>query len=153
MMDENSRVIEKRQTFNCTLETMWWKWTTHEGLKSFFGFDNRIDLKPGGAYEVLFYEDSPKGEQGGEGNTVLSFVPYVMLSVSWNAPPEFNEVRNHEHKTWVVMNFRTVDSEHSEIHLQHLGWLEGGQWDEAFEYFTKAWDTGLKWLEESLEEE
>jgi len=27
--------------------------------------------------------------------------------------------------------------------MAHLGWGDGGQWDQAYAYFDKAWDTVL----------
>lgn len=131
------------------MEAIWKKWTTHEGLKTFIGEDNRIELRPGGPYEIFFLMDAPPGERGGEGNTVLSFLPEQMLSFSWNAPPTIPEIRNQEHRTWVVVQFREIDQDHTEVTLDHLGWLDGEKWDETFCYFERAWDLVLNALGKS----
>lgn len=143
------RIIEISRIVNCSNDKIWWKWTTHEGLKTFFGPDNLVDLKIGGRYEIYFLPDNPPGLKGGEGNNILSYIPNEMLSFTWNAPPEHPEIRNHEHKTWVVVEFIAIDDQKTEVSLKHLGWLDGEKWDDVFNYFVKAWDTVLSWLEES----
>ncbi len=147
----NNKVIEKNAVFNCTVTTMWWKWTTHEGLLTFFGKDNKVVLIPDGPYEIYFLLDNPPGLQGGEGNKVLSFIPEELLSFTWNAPPQYMEIRNHPHRTWVVVNFAAVDDERTAVRLRHLGWLDGEQWDEVYQYFDRAWGVVFEWLQESCE--
>src|SRR4029079_5042368 len=76
--------------------------TTSSGWKRFFGTETRIELKPGGKWEILFGAGSaPEGQQGSEGCTVLSFLPERMLSFTWNAPPKLAHAR--ERRTWVVL--------------------------------------------------
>lgn len=146
-----NKVIFKTKIVNCSIDTVWWKWTTHEGLLTFFGPDNKIKLKLGGAFEIYFLLDNAKGLQGVEGCKIISYLPKKMLSFTWNAPPEHPEIRNHNHKTWVVLNFNSISGKQTEVELNHLGWLDGEKWDEVYNYFDSAWDTVLKWLEESCE--
>jgi len=145
----NHTCLHKNIVVHASLDEVWKKWTTSSGLKTFFGVDNRIELRPGGPYEILFLLDNPPSTQGGEGNTVLSFLPQKMLSFTWNAPPFIPEVRDHQHKTWVVLHFEELTEEQVQITLDHLGWLDGPAWDEAFFYFDNAWDLVLTSLKES----
>lgn len=145
----NDKVIQKTRIVGCPVDTVWWKWTTHEGLKTFFGPDNKVGLSIGGPYEIYFLPDNPYGQKGGEGNKVLSYLPKSMLSFTWNAPPKYPEVRNHEHKTWVVVEFSPLNNNRTEVRLSHLGWLYGEQWDAVYDYFDSAWDTVLQWLDQS----
>lgn len=141
--------IQKIKTVDASLETVWLKWTTHAGLKTFFGLDNKIELTPGGPYEIYFLLDQPVGRKGGEGNRVLSFVPNQMLSFTWNAPPQIPEIRNQKYRTWVVVNYRQISQERTEVTLNHLGWPEGEKWDETFDYFQRAWGIVMDSLAES----
>lgn len=93
--------------------------------------------------------ENPEGTRGGEGNTVLSFLPHKMLSFTWNAPTTIPEVRNHPHKTWVVIQLEAIGDDETRVSLDHLGWLDGEKWDEAYAYFERAWDIVLDSLEES----
>lgn len=149
--ESTSKRIVVRKTFRCTLGEMWAKWSTAEGLKSFFGADNNIKLAEGGAYEIFFKMDSPEGLRGGEGNKIISYVRQSNLAFTWNAPPEFPTVRNHEKKTWVLVEFNKIDDCNVEVVLTHVGWLEGEDWDAVYEYFSRAWETVMSWLETSLE--
>jgi len=141
--------IEVTRTIPCGADEVWKKWTTREGLLSFFGPDNRVELRLGGYFEIYFLMDSPEGLRGGEGNRILSYLPERMLSFTWNAPPEFEEIRNHEHKTWVVLELKEMSARETEVILTHLGWLEGDEWDRVFDYFARAWERVLDSLKES----
>jgi len=59
-----------------------------------------------------------------------------MFSFTWNAPPALPEVRGQ--RTHVVVRF-FPEEEGIRVTLYHDGWGSGGERDEAFEYFQKAW--------------
>ena len=120
--------------------SLWKRWTTREGLMTFFGADNNVELRPDGPYEIYFLMDNPPGLRGSEGCRVLSYLPEKMLSFSWNAPPQFQEIRNSDYHTWVVLLFRGVGDEKTEVTLTHLGWPDDSRWDEVFRYFESAWE-------------
>lgn len=143
-----NQVIKKELTHKISIEKMWWYWTNAEGLKSFFGEDNRIELKPFGSYEIYFSMDWPEGERGSEGCQVLSYIPNKMLSFTWNAPPKFNEIRSHNYKTWVVLEF-----EENKLTLTHLGWPEGQSWHDVYYYFDLAWTYVIEQLEKAISKE
>ncbi len=145
------KIIAKSRIVQCPVGKVWWKWTTHEGLLTFFGPDNKIEFKLGGAFEIYFLMDNPVGLKGGEGCEIISYLPEEMLSFTWNAPPEYPEIRNHKHKTWVVVNFKSIENDKTEIVLHHLGWLKGKEWDDVYNYFDSAWERVLDWLEKSCE--
>ncbi|MEX0314511.1 MAG: SRPBCC domain-containing protein [Allomuricauda sp.] len=143
--------ITKTKTVQSGIENVWWKWTTHEGLLTFFGPDNKVDLRLGGPFEIYFLLDNPEGLRGSEGCKIISYLPHKMLSFTWNAPPQYPEIRNHEHKTWVVVTFETIETDKTQVTLHHIGWLDGEQWNQIYDYFNSAWETVLDWLEKSCE--
>jgi len=125
------------ETFvNAGIDEVWKAWTTKEGITSFFSPDCNIEPKVGGPFEVLFYPSSEE-ERGSEGCTFLGIQKNKMISFSWNAPPEFPEARKQF--TFVVIRFKELNEKHTQVNLTHIGWGEGGEWDEAFKYFHKAW--------------
>ncbi len=146
-----NKIITKSRVVQCAVDKVWWKWTTHEGLLTFFGLDNKIELKLGGAFEIYFLMDNPVGLRGGEGCKIISYLPEKMLSFTWNAPPEYPIIRNHKHKTWIVVNFKSIENDKTEIGLHHLGWLKGKEWDDVYNYFDSAWERVFDWLETSCE--
>ncbi|MBU1700760.1 MAG: SRPBCC domain-containing protein [Candidatus Eisenbacteria bacterium] len=131
------RLIRYEVHVQATLDEVWRAWTTVEGVKSFFAFDARIEMKIGGAYEIYFDSEERGGLRGSEGCQVLSFLPKEMLSFSWNAPPEYPEIR--ERRTRVILNFRQLQDGRIRVNLAHYGFDTGEKWDAVWNYFNIAW--------------
>ncbi len=145
-----NKQIEKEIIVKAPLEEVWNRWTTEEGVRTFFAQDCNVELRLGGKYEMYFLKDAEPGLRGSEGCKVLSFIPYEMFSFSWNAPPQFPDIRNGGVHTYVVINFEKITLQETKVRLRHLGWQEGGDWDEVFAYFDNAWGKVLEWLEKSM---
>lgn len=118
------------------LPEVWQAWTTEEGVRTFFAQACKIELRPGGPYEMYFLPEGQEGTRGGEGCRVLAVQAQQMLSFTWNAPPSLSEVRGQY--THVVVRFRE-DPQGTCVTLIHDGWGKGGEWDQAFGYFDAAW--------------
>lgn len=138
-----ARMIVKKRTLDRSVQELWKAWTSHEGLKSFFGRDNEVELRPGGKFEIYFLMDREPGFRGSESCQVLSFLPEKMLSFSWNVPPHFEELRRSCYRTWVVVLFNALSEGRTELVLSHLGWPDEADWDKAYTYFDEAWDEVL----------
>ena len=144
-----NKKIYKEIKVSASLGDIWNAFTTVEGIKTFFAPDGKIELKLFGCYEIYFYPPKNEGNRGSEGCVVLSFIPDRMLSFTWNAPPEFPNVRKE--KTWVVLEFQDLGDNTVFAKLTHLGWKEGKGWDEVYAYFDKAWDVVLTRLKKRFE--
>jgi uncharacterized protein YndB with AHSA1/START domain len=131
------RAVQGEVVVKAAIDTVWDTWTTPEGVTSFFAPACNIDLRVDGLYEILFDPDAQPGQRGAEGVRILAIQPRKMLAFTWNAPPHLPEVR----KQWthVVIRFFDLGGDRTKVSLFHDGWGEGGEWDRAFEYFTKAW--------------
>jgi uncharacterized protein YndB with AHSA1/START domain len=146
-MDGSEKQIQKKRTVGCPIDKLWWKWTTHEGLLTFLGYENKIELMPGGDFEIYFLEENPAGLKGSEGCKIVSFEPNRSISFTWNSPPQFPEARNSTHKTLVEITLSETDKEKTEISLTHSRWPDDPHWDDVFDYFEIAWDIVLNKLE------
>ena len=135
-MVKKDKNIQGEVIISADIGDVWDAWTIEAGVKTFFAPDCKIDLRPGGAYEMYFSPESPPGLRGGEGCQILALQPPTMLSFTWNAPPSLPEVRGHY--THVLLHF-FPETDGTRVFLQHDGWGTGGQWDQAFSYFTSAW--------------
>lgn len=135
------------------------RWTTASGLSTFFGEQQKVELRPGGPFEIFFSMQPPEGERGSEGCTILSYDPGRMLSFSWNAPPSFPAQRTQ--RTWVVVHFTpesTGPNPTTRIRLAHHGWAEhiaqkpaeAEQWKQLRTYFSAAWPKVLSWHQDAL---
>lgn len=146
-MKITDKVIVKRRIFHLSQADLWKLWSTREGLLTFFGRDNKIDLRIGGEFEIYFLLDNEYGLRGSEGCRILSYLPDKMLSFSWNVPPKFEKLRQSDYKTWVVVMFNGIGPDKTEIVLSHYGWPEDREWDGVYDYFNLAWDEVLNGIE------
>jgi uncharacterized protein YndB with AHSA1/START domain len=135
------RTIRKEITITAPVSAVWEAWATREGVTTFFAPQANVELSIGGRYEMLFNLEASAGSQGGEGLRILSYLPEEILSFEWNAPPRFPNVRGE--RTWVVVQFEPEQEDSTRVTLTHLGWREGEEWDQVFDYFLRAWDIVL----------
>jgi uncharacterized protein YndB with AHSA1/START domain/predicted enzyme related to lactoylglutathione lyase len=140
--DVSARAIVKETRVPASAEKVFALWSSSEGLAAWWTGHNRVELRPGGFYEMYFMLDEPPGRRGGEGCRVLSYLPNRMLSFSWNAPPDLPRTRKR--LTWVVLELEP-DGDGCRVRLSHLGWPESewsseSQWAETFAYFEDAWE-------------
>ena len=135
------RAVEVSVDVDAPVRAVWQAWTTREGIVSFFGSDARIDLRPGGAYEILFGNGV-----GCNGCMVMAVQPERLLAFTWNSPPHLAEVRPHF--THVVLRFEPLGEKHTRVTLHEDGWGDGGEWDKSFDYFSEAWPRVLKRLQQ-----
>ena len=139
--DFNRDVTDKRVVKEAIVAAppaaVWRAWTDATVIPEFFAPKARVELAPGGRYELLFLLDAAEGEQGSEGCTVLSYIPGQMLSFSWNAPPRFRTARGQH--TWVVVDFDALPEARTRVRLTHYGFGRGDEWDAVHAYFDRAW--------------
>jgi uncharacterized protein YndB with AHSA1/START domain len=148
MIDFEKKLI-KEVVVDASVAIVWKKWTTTEGITSFFAPQADIDLAIGGKFELYFMLDNPTGEQGSEDCKILSFLPEKMLSFSWNAPPQFPTVRKQKH--WYVLEFIELTKNQTQLKLTGLGWQHSAEWNEVYNYFDRAWEMVLNNLKKSFE--
>lgn len=130
------------------------RWTVEDELKKFFTPNLRIDLRPGGDFEVLFDMAQPEGLRGSEGCVIVSFTPAEELCFTWNFPPSLPSLRNQH--TIVCVRFEALGSEETSsaetrVVLRQSGWRDDGDWPEGFEYFQRAWGFMLRNFADSVD--
>jgi len=131
------RAIRGEVIVEASLDEVWEAWTTPQGVTSFFAPGCNMELRVDGHYEMFFDPDAELGKRGADEMRILAFQPKKMLAFTWNAPLHMPEVRKQ--RTHVVVRFQELDAGQTRVTLFHDGWGEGGEWDEAFQYFTRAW--------------
>lgn len=129
-------------------QEVWSRWTTSDGITTFFAPKATVELQIGGKFELLFMLNNPEGMQGSEGCKILSYLPQKMLSFSWNAPPQFPIVRAQFH--WYVINFIAINEQTTKLELTGLGWKDTEEWNQVYDYFNVAWTNVLESLKNKL---
>lgn len=144
------RAIDKQVEVAATLDQVWDAWTTREGITSFFAPDAIVEPKVGGAFSIHFDPTAPPGERGADGMRFMALQPKTMLSFDWNAPPHLPAARAQ--RTFVVVRFAPVGDKATRVSLHHAGWGDGGEWDQAYAYFDRAWGSVLGNLKKRFEQ-
>lgn len=115
---------------------VWAALTTPEGLERWIAPESRVELVPGGAYELYFFPDS--ADRGMEGTRVLSFIPEEMLSYT-------GELAD----TWVV--WRIEPRSDGSVVLRFTGLGYGESWAERSKYFARVMPGVLERLKAAAE--
>lgn len=143
------RAIDKQIEVPASLDATWAAWTTREGIVSFFAPDAQVDARVGGAFHVYIDPLAAPGMKGADDMRFLAIQPKKMISFDWNAPPHLAQVRTQ--RTVVIVRFDPVSDGLTRVSLHHTGWGDGGQWDQAYAYFDRAWGQVLSNLKQRFE--
>jgi uncharacterized protein YndB with AHSA1/START domain len=143
------RAIDKEVVVAAPIEAVWLAWTTRAGIRTFFAPDAEIDARVGGAFHIHINPFAEPGMKGADDMRYMALQAPTMLSFDWNAPPSLPEVRAQ--RTFVVVRLAPVDAKSTRVSLHHTGWGTGGQWDDTYAYFDRAWGNVLGNLKKSFE--
>lgn len=139
------RVIRKQVVVDASLSEVWKAFTTNEGAQTFFGAKTKINPILGGSYEVYFHPQNPHGTRGCEEEChIQSIVPMKSLAFTWGTEP--GPLRDAGLTTLVFLDFKELSAHKTLVQFTNIGWGQGPQWDQAYGFFTKAWDLVLGWL-------
>ena len=83
--DKTDRTIFLEATINAAPGAVFRLWTSAEGIKKFFAPDARIDARPGGRYQVIFFpsKDPEGNSHETKGARILKLVPDRELAFEW----------------------------------------------------------------------
>lgn len=143
------RAIDKQVRVAAGVDAVWTAWTTREGVIGFFAPDAVVEPRVGGLFEIRFDPYAPAGERGADDMRFLALQPKRMLSFTWNAPPSLPQARAQ--RTVVVVRLVPEADGATLVTLHHTGWGDGGEWDQAFTYFDRAWGRVLGNLQARFE--
>ncbi len=138
------RSLQKEVVVKAPIEAVWTAWTTSEGITSFFAPEAVVEPRPGGAFFIHMNPYAPPGLKGADDMRVLAVQEPRMISFTWNAPPSLPEARAQ--RTYVTVRLQPIGASETRVTIFHGGWGDGGQWDQAYDYFDKAWSNVLEAL-------
>jgi uncharacterized protein YndB with AHSA1/START domain len=134
------RAIDHEVVVAAPVDAVWKAWTTSEGIKTFFAPDAKVELAVDGPFQIYINPYAQPGLKGADDMRILAFQENRMLTFTWNAPPQLAETRKQ--RTVVILRFEPAGAG-TRVRLHHVGWGEGGEWDKAHEYFSRAWPNVL----------
>lgn len=144
------RALDKEVVVKATPEQLWAAWTTREGVRSFFAPDAVVEARVGGAFQIHWDPGAEPGQKGADDMRFMALQRPKMLSFDWNAPPSLPEARAQ--RTFVVVRFFPLDDGRTRVTLHHVGWGDGGEWDQAYAYFDRAWSGVMASLQQRFEQ-
>lgn len=143
------RAIDKTVEVPAGVDAVWAAWTTREGVIGFMAPDAVVDARVGGAFQPHFDPTAELGSKGADDMRFMALQPKRMLSFDWNAPPSLPEAR--QQRTFVIVRLEPLGAARTRVTLHHTGWGDGGQWDQAYAYFDRAWGFVLANLKKRFE--
>ena len=143
------RSIDKQVEVAASLDQAWDAWTTREGITAFFAPDAKVEPRVGGAFQIYMDPLAQPGMRGADYMRVMAVQPKKMISFDWNAPPHLAQAR--QQRTFVIVRLEPVGEKLTRISLHHTGWGDGGEWDQTYAYFDRAWGGVLGNLKKRFE--
>lgn len=140
------KIIHKRFELPCSVQEAFNAFLQEPALETWFTEKARVTPEVGGHYELFFEPDHPE-RNATVGCKITALVPNQLLAFDWKGPVEFEDFMNGaEPLTHVTIAF-FPQGEGTELHVIHTGWRPSEPWQEAREYFVRAWDQVLNALE------
>jgi uncharacterized protein YndB with AHSA1/START domain len=146
------KIIQIKIELNCDIREAFELFTVSEKLESWLPEKAEVEPKIGGKYE-LFWDPQNPDINSTIGCRITSFEKDKFLSFEWKGPEKFQSFMNFcDPLTHVVVVFTKSlkDPEKSLVYLFHSGWRDDPGWQEARNYFEKAWSGALTNLKEKL---
>lgn len=131
------RILSMSIEINAPLDSVWSRFSTASGRRKFLAPATTFELATLGRVDILFNPSAPEGQRGAENNRILTVQEKQMISFTWDAPPQWPEIRKH--RTVVVFRFYNVGPSKTLVTFHQLGWGTGAEWDAVYQYFTNAW--------------
>ena len=145
----DERRITKEVIVAAPVEAVWKAWTTSEGIATFFAPEAKVDARPDGDFHIYMNPYAPPGLKGADDMRVMAVQENKLISFSWNAPPHLAEARAQ--RTFVTVRLQPEGTA-TRVQINHSGWGDGGQWDQAYTYFDSAWGRVLANLQKRFVE-
>jgi uncharacterized protein YndB with AHSA1/START domain len=129
------RVLRHEVTIPAPIDSIWYAFTTAEGMTSWMVPLAAIELKTGGRIETSYDRKAKLGDPRNIHNTVLSFIPGKMFSFKIGLTDQFPEEPRETSTLFYVIFFDEVEKDTTRVEGSMLGWGEGDQWDQVYEKF------------------
>ena len=149
------KVLHHSIRLKCDTHQTFEMFTLNEHLQYWLSVLADVEPWVGGKYE-LFWDPNDKENNSTIGCKVTAIEPNKFIAFEWKGPVQFkNFMNNADPLTHVVVFF--VDCTEgskpcTEVHMIHSGWRSSVEWEEARQFFEKAWKEALEELKQLVAE-
>ncbi|MDH4209461.1 MAG: SRPBCC domain-containing protein [Anaerolineae bacterium] len=148
-----NRIIHQRALLRCDVRRAFEMFTVNEAVQSWLAPQAEIEPRQGGKYE-LFWDVEKREDDSTIGCKVTAIEQDRFLSFEWKGPTQYRHFMNDADPLTHVVVFFVPSMEASppetEVFLFHTGWRSSGEWEEARQWFDRAWRVALEQLEHQV---
>ena len=142
--------IQIEITVNAPRDTIWRAWTESDQIATWFSPDASVEARPGGKFE-LYFGPSNHDHECTKGCVFTLVEQLKNLGFTWKGPDQFADLMNEPiPSTSVLVSFFQEDG-FTRVVVEHSGWGQGKEWEEARVWHEKAWLDVLGRLKSALE--
>lgn len=126
--------------------------TVNELLENWLTEKAEVEPKVEGKYE-LYWDPDNREINSTIGCTITGFEQDTFVSFDWKGPVEFQSFMNSaDPLTHVIVFFSpsSYNPDKTTIRLFHTGWRKDREWQQARNYFEKAWSQALQELKNKI---
>ncbi|HEX9795904.1 MAG TPA: SRPBCC domain-containing protein [Anaerolineales bacterium] len=143
-------VILQTIEVHCSPQTAFDHFTQQDLLETFFCVEAEVEAVVGGKYE-LAWDPPNKPDSATIGCRITALAEPSLLAFDWKGPPQFEATMNvAEPLTHVVVSFYPLAGDRTRVLIVHSGWRPGEEWQQARDYFDRAWQIVLEALESTI---
>lgn len=144
------KIIYHSINLNCNPNKAFKFFTVNKHLEKWLTEVADVEPKVGGKYE-LFWNPEDRENDSTIGCKVLAISAGKFLCCEWKGPKQLKHFMNNVRPLTNVVVFFIPQIEGTEVHLLHTGWRDTAEWEEARQWFDKAWAMTLTKLQTMLE--
>ena len=145
-----NRIIYHSVHLRCDVHRAFEMFTVANLVQSWLAPSADIEPHEGGRYE-LFWDLENREQNSTLGCKVTAIEVDRFLSFEWRGPTQFSHFMNDADPLTHVVVFFIPSSDgavpRTEVHLVHTGWRSSPEWEEARQWFVKAWQVTFEELE------
>lgn len=148
-----NKIIHQRAHLQCDPHQAFEMFTVDELVESWLAPLAEVEPVVGGKYE-LFWDPGDREINSTMGCKVTGVEDDKYFCFEWKGPSEYQHFMNSADPLTHVVVFFIPCGEHpspcTEVHLVHCGWASAAEWEEAREWFERAWGAAFQELERVL---
>lgn len=144
-------IVLVKEEIDCDLKSAFSMFTNNELLENWLTVKANVEPYFVGKYELFWDPEHPENDST-IGCKITGIERNRFISFEWKGPVEFKFFMNFvDPLTHVIVFFsHNKNPKKTNIHLFHTGWQKGSDWQEARQYFQKAWSKALQNLKEKI---
>ncbi|MFX0097605.1 MAG: SRPBCC domain-containing protein [Candidatus Hodarchaeota archaeon] len=145
------RIISLSINMKCNSKVAFEMFTVNYHLENWLTEMADVEPEVGGKYE-LFWNPKDKETDSTIGCKILAMQPNKFLSFEWKGPKQFKHFMNNVRPLTNVVVFFIPDQESTSVYVLHVGWRNTKEWENARQWFVKAWEDALWKLQKYVSE-